>query len=218
MSIIHGVFLLVATYYYVFHVDYEYNNANTHYESWVTSISLSYFIHDMVMMIILGLLDGAMTIHHGVCIFGYAYMIYVGYGGPVEVTGMWFAELSNPAMHGRIITKHLGLRYTNLYDAMEYIYISLYMYSRLYGALVMVAQSWLYCPNVPFIVNMCGSALVVQSIFFSFRMISILKSKYKEAKERKAKGIYQYWFSENPSLMKLAYMQKKAKHSKEIVP
>ena len=100
ISIIHGVFLLVATYYYVFHVEYDYNNPNTHFESFITAISLSYFIHDVVMMAIFGILDSAMSIHHGVCIFGYSYMIFMGYGGPVEVTGMWYAEVSNPAMHG----------------------------------------------------------------------------------------------------------------------
>ena len=69
---------------------------------------MAYFIHDTIMMLILGLADKAILIHHVVISVGFYVMIEQGHGGAIEFIGIYTAEISNFPMHLRIILKDYG--------------------------------------------------------------------------------------------------------------
>lgn len=94
--------------------------------------SFGYFSYDFVAMAALGLLEWGMSIHHLLC-------LSMGYIAIIEdvslnylVTVLFISEISNPCMHIRIIIKHLGMRYTKLYECLEISYILLYIYGRIF--------------------------------------------------------------------------------------
>ena len=77
------------------------------------------------------ILDAGMFIHHLMCIFGMYLGICEGVSLNYIIDGLYISEISNPVMHIRIISKHLGLRYTKLYEICELLYILLYIYGRI---------------------------------------------------------------------------------------
>lgn len=104
---------------------------NSLYEKRLLYCAVGYFTYDLLAMAYYGLLDMAMVIHHGVCIFGMTYPLVQGVSGNFVVCGMFVAECSNPPMHIRVILRHLGLRYTKAYETAEISFILLYCFGRL---------------------------------------------------------------------------------------
>lgn len=57
------------------------------------------------------------------CMLGYGSALVSGYGGSACIFGIIYAEISNAAMHSRIIVKHYGLRNSKLYELLDNIYL-----------------------------------------------------------------------------------------------
>ena len=75
VSIIHGVIILGCGAYEVFVSKTEIQDPNNWFEQFWGAWSMAYFIHDTVMMLILGLADTAILIHHFVITVGFIVMI-----------------------------------------------------------------------------------------------------------------------------------------------
>lgn len=78
-----------------------------------------------------GLLDATMIIHHTVTATGMSSALVQGVSANLVVGGMFIAEVSNPAMHARVMLRHLGMRYTRAYEFMEISFILLYTFGRI---------------------------------------------------------------------------------------
>ena len=94
-------------------------------------VAVGYFIYDFLCMAYYGLLDLTMVIHHMSTATGMTFGLVVGASANVIVGGMFIAEVSNPAMHFRVMLKHLGLRYSKAYETSEIIFITLYTFGRI---------------------------------------------------------------------------------------
>ena len=84
---------------------------STQSEYLVLMSSTGYFTYDFIAMALLGLLDLDMTVHHILCVSGLCVTLQQEVGANLVVMGLFVAEISNPAMHMRIMLKHIGLRY-----------------------------------------------------------------------------------------------------------
>ena len=77
-----------------------------------------------------GLLDLDMTIHHMFCVVGIIVTLILDSGASNIIMGLVVAEISNPAMHSRIMLKFLGLRYTRAYEVAEFTYFITFFIGR----------------------------------------------------------------------------------------
>ena len=59
------------------------------------------------------------------------YTLLLGKGANFIVAGLFIAEVSNPAMHMRIMLKHIGLRYTRAYEIAEFCYFVMFFIGRM---------------------------------------------------------------------------------------
>lgn len=129
---------------------------------------------------------------------------------------MYITEVSNPVMHLRLISRNFGYRHTKLYESCEFSYILLYIYYRLFKGLFVV-WNCAGCGNGNHpILKILSVGLAVQSYFFIYRMIPILKNRYKEMKQREKLGIKLNWFSHNKEVEQCEYYARSAK--KEGIP
>mmetsp|Transcript_32947 Transcript_32947/g.50382 ORF Transcript_32947/g.50382 Transcript_32947/m.50382 type:complete len:174 (-) Transcript_32947:55-576(-) len=150
-------------------------------------------MYDFLAMAYFGLLDGAMVLHHSICIFGFTASLVTGLGANFTIMGLYVTEVSNTFMHMRVILKHYGLRYTKSYEAMEISFILLYIYGRI-----------LLAPSLTWNTSMCNSnhmftraaslGLFFQSVYFAVQMISILRKRFKEISKRKMMRVKSRWF------------------------
>ena len=74
-------------------------------------------------MAYLGILDRSMTIHHLICMGGLTGGLLTGFSADILVGTIFLTEISNPAMHVRVILRLLGLRYTQAYETSEITYM-----------------------------------------------------------------------------------------------
>jgi len=131
VSIIHGIVGIFLGGYQTYFINESCGNPNSSFESFVVSQSAGYFLYDLVAMAYFGLLDRGMLIHHMMCFWGYGMTLHRNLGAHYTVCGLFVAEISNPAMHTRLLLKHQGKRYTKAYEVLEITYILLYMYGRI---------------------------------------------------------------------------------------
>ena len=86
-----------------------------------------------------------MIFHHGLCIVGMLLPVYENVGGNFAMKALFFAEVSNPVMHYRHLTRFSGRRYTLLYELFEISFFVIYIYARLI-AVVPTAIRNVMCP------------------------------------------------------------------------
>ena len=131
VSFIHGILMLVMSLHFLLLADYGCGSLTTQQEYTILVISSGYFSYDFLAMAWFGLLDLDMTIHHLLCIAGMSYTLSLGKGANFVVAGLFVAEVSNPAMHMRIMLKHIGLRYARAYEVAEFCYFVLFFIGRM---------------------------------------------------------------------------------------
>lgn len=193
VSIFHGTAaLLLSGYHFATH------GANCYYptvnfEIQVFLMSSGYFIYDFLAMAYYGLLDAPMTLHHVVVVIGEIMTIEYGRAASLSLAAMFIAEISNPAMHVRVILKHLGLRYTKIYELFELTFLFLYTFGRLLlGTYVVYLMGT--CSELHLLVRMSAVIILLQTIFFVTKMKSIAYKRYQEINNRYKKGISMRWF------------------------
>ena len=57
-------------------------------------------------------------------------MLLEGHDAVHVVAGLFVAEVSNPAMHVRVMLRNLGKRYTKAYEVAEYTYFVMFFFGR----------------------------------------------------------------------------------------
>ena len=175
----------------------------------LAAVSFCYFVYDVVFMTLLGIIDRATVMHHGIVIGGYYAMLVSGRSGG-EIIAMLFAtEISNPFMHGRTILRLNGLRHTKLYESLEYAYLGLYAYGRLYLGTIITVDTVL--ASSPAVVKLCAIGLMLQSYYYIMHICGLLRTRYKEFKERESKGVQLEWFNTTPSIGNLDYAKRSTK-------
>lgn len=207
ISILHGLFSLISTALHIYYDDPQYGTINTAHQEILIIISCGYFFYDMIACAYYKLTDAALIIHHSMTIMGYVSCFVYGYGATEAIMGLYLAEVSNCPMHLRMIFKNLNLRYTLAYEVLEYFYMATYMVSR---GIFVPRMVWDTVPNpmtpLPEKFPMCG--LAIQSVYYIFEMVKILRRRVVQHKERISKGVQLAWFKEVPELSKLSYYQK----------
>jgi hypothetical protein len=174
---------MVVGAYRLFFTSADFESPNILLDDIIICISYGYFVYDFVFMCFLNLMEPAIGSHHIVAVILYFPILYTGYGGCITLISVLWVELSNPAMHIRVILKQYGHRHTKLYEALEIFYISTYMFGRCIMWTPIVWAS-LFSQNVPKTTAFSGAFLILQSYYFSSKMITILKGRYSQHKER----------------------------------
>ena len=123
VSFIHGFICIFLAGYSTYFLTSECGQKNTEFEKLIVMNSAGYFMYDFIAMAYFGLLDSGMFIHHNICIIGMVLALCEGVSANYIVAGTFVSEISNPAMHFRMVLKHLGYRYTKSYELSELIYI-----------------------------------------------------------------------------------------------
>jgi hypothetical protein len=118
-------------------------------------ISQGYFLYDLIAMIYLGICDRQMFLHHMLCISALTTGLLTCKDGGTLVSSLLLTEISNPAMHFRVILKHLGKRYTKAYETAELTYIAFYMFGRIGLGLPVLYRVWV-CTTNHIIVKLMG--------------------------------------------------------------
>lgn len=123
VSIIHGTLLLFLSGYNTYFAHSQCGEHNTQLEEYLLIISNGYFAYDLAAMAYLRILDRSMLIHHNICIIGMSFGLATGHGADILIGALFLTEISNPAMHVRVILRHLNLRYTRAYETTELTYM-----------------------------------------------------------------------------------------------
>jgi len=131
VSTVHGTILMLAAGYQFYFFPGQCGDTNSQYEKNLLYCSIGYFTYDFIIMAYYGLLDRAMVLHHTVTASGMSVVLIQGMTGNMVVGGMFIAEVSNPAMHVRVMLKLLGLRYSKAYESCEIAMILLYTFGRI---------------------------------------------------------------------------------------
>ncbi|CDW79729.1 UNKNOWN [Stylonychia lemnae] len=194
VSFFHGAISLVLAAYNTYFLHGQCGDKNTRFEDKILIFSCGYFFYDFVAMLYLGLMDKSMFIHHLICVFGMAYSVISNSSANNLIAALFTAEISNPAMHVRMVLKHLNLRYSKAYECAELSYIMLYIYGRMILGVPVLIKT-IACDANPLIQKFFGSGLILQSVYFIYKMAFILRARSAEYSERKRKGIKMQWFS-----------------------
>lgn len=123
VSVLHGVIVLFMSGYNTYFAHSQCGEGNTYFEEIIMAFTGGYFAYDLVAMAYLGLLDKSMFIHHNICITGMCFGLFTGHSADILVSATFVSEISNPAMHVRVVLKILGLRYTKAYETSELTYM-----------------------------------------------------------------------------------------------
>ena len=114
----------------MFFVPYACGDVTTTAGYFILINSAGYFTYDVVGMYLFGLLEIDMMIHHSLCIFGIIMVVLSGHDTCHVVAGLFVAEVSNPAMHMRVMLRNIGKRYTLAYEYAEYCYFIMFFFGR----------------------------------------------------------------------------------------
>lgn len=179
-------------------------------------ISLSYFIYDTLACIYYRLMDRSLLIHHFICILGFL-MGLLGFKGVYYmIVGLAVAEISNFPMHLRVIIRNLGYKYTKIYEQAENLYICtfenysvLYILARGIFSPFFLMIPCLMSPKIHILLKLAIFALHLQSFFFIYEMIAIVKKKNKRRAEMLEKQVEMDWFTmDQNKLSQLSFYKK----------
>ena len=167
VSLVHGFGAIIYGTYHFVYVPPVCGSMITPLQRYSILFSISYFMYDLVAMYIEGLLDFAMSFHHILVVFAFMLPLYDNIMGDYTMLAIFFTEISNPPMHLRHILRSQGKRYTLAYEAMEIVYVALYIVCR--GALVVpVSYNTIMCPENHLILKISCSGLTFQAYYFIF--------------------------------------------------
>ena len=210
VSFTHGIMCIVLSFYDITYLNLPCGSPNHPMETFLATMSMGYFLYDLLAMTHYGSLGQSMIIHHSICWLGYYLALSFKASATEIIGGVYISEISNPAMHLRLISRNFGYRHTKFYESCEYSYIFLYVYYRLFKG-VFVVWNCAGCNGNHPILKICSLGLAVQSYFFIYRMLLILKGRYRDLKQREKVGIKLHWFSHNKEVEKCEYYAKCAK-------
>ena len=139
-----------------------------------------------------------MTLHHTLAILLWVGAILGDKGGHFFLVAFGIGELSNPAMHLRMIVKHMGLKYTRLYEVLEIAYFTSFLFGRqlfLHPGIYNVCV----CSEIHLALKLMSLTILAQSWLFTVRMTSSIKRRLAEIDERHRRGIKLSWLEPMPA-------------------
>jgi hypothetical protein len=213
VSIFHGAAALVLSGYHFASYGAHCSLPNVDYENQVFLMSAGYFIYDFLAMGYYGLLDAPMTLHHVVVVIGEIMTVELGSSASLSLAALFIAEISNPAMHTRVILKHLGLRYTKVYELFELTFVFLYTFGRfLLGSYIVYLM--VGCSALHITVRISAVVILLQTVFFVTKMVAMVSKRYQEISNRYTKGVNMRWFDplSDAELKTLGIDRKNEKH------
>lgn len=189
----------------------QYNNE---LQNFIITTSMSYFIYDTIICLILNVSDVEMVFHHTFVTIAYYCGICFNHSAAEMLRGLLVADVSNPIMHLRLIIRNYGLKHTKLYLYCDLIYMVIYVVARSFFGFM--ACSWtVFCKGNLFIVKISAMFVWGQSVIFIRRMFKNFVNRYKDYLERRSKNIEYYWFEFNKKVEDLDYYKKSLKKNKE---
>lgn len=184
VSLFHAICCIIySSYHYFYFNPPECGAMNTDFQRKSMVFSMSYFIYDTLAMCYDGLMDGAMAIHHPLCIFGMYLPLYENTQGNFAMLAVYLTEISNPSMTMRHLLRLSGRRYTIAYEICEISFLALYTYGR---AIIIWPIFWhtQSCSANHIWFKMTCVGLVIQSLFFVAKMKSTAMRRYYEIQSR----------------------------------
>ena len=158
--------MLFGAYHWLF-LRTECGEVNTPFQRFGMAFSVSYFIYDFFCMMLEGILDNAMIIHHPLSIIGLSIPLFGNISGNYCLLAMFISEISNPPMTLRHILRLTGKRYTKAYEWSEVSFISLFFFGRVVIATPIVYQTLKCNVNHIFLKTTCV-CLMIYSFYFIF--------------------------------------------------
>jgi hypothetical protein len=192
ISFVHGLSVLVLTTYAMLFRTGQCMSPNTFFDSAVMYSSMGYFTYDFLAMVYYGLLAWPMTIHHAMSIAILGLNISSRNSAFLILGGMFIGEISNPSMHLSAMLKHLGLRYSKVYELCEISFAFLYILGRVFMGSVQLYRI-ITCENSHLILKFSTSALALQSYFFVYNMIPLMQDRVGVIFDRRRLGIKACW-------------------------
>ena len=182
----------VALYCLTYWRDFGLNN--TPLENILVGGTLGYFIYDTVCMLSLSLYDSFILIHHITVIVGLSAALITDMGGAEITWGYIITEGSNAFLHGKEISRSLGLKDTKLYLVIELAFFATYYFGRF--AVGVPGVYWIVTSGrTPILVKTAAFLLEVQSFEWGYRMQKIMRKRYAETQQRALKGIKLQWLT-----------------------
>lgn len=191
VSAVHGTFAYcVALYALTFWR--EFGLENTPLENFLVSGTLGYFLYDTVSMLSFSLYDSFILVHHVAVVVGLTASLVTNMGGAEITWGYIITEGSNAFLHGKEITRDLGLKDTKLYLTVELGFFATYYFGRF--AVGVPGVYWIVTSaTTPLLVKSVAFLLEVQSFEWGYRMQKIMRKRYAEAQQRAHKGVELQW-------------------------
>jgi hypothetical protein len=203
VSIIHGLFALAVSGYHLYRDNPQYAAQATQIQHIIMLTSCAYFTYDFFACVFYGLADMSLVIHHGMSLLGIISCEMMN-NATTGLIGLFLAEVSNFPMHFRAILRQLQMKYTKLYELADCLYIASYIVARgIFITLLVITATPV--SETPLIIRLTCIGLWVQSMYFIYEMIGILKRKAKQLRERSEKSIDLQWLYDHPRLPELSY-------------
>lgn len=212
VSIMHGTLSFLFSSIFIYYVGIDFDLPIDMLSTKLVSLSLGYFIYDLIACLWFGLWDSKLIIHHVLAICGFSFPFFIGRGIFSGIIGLMLAESSNFPMHFRVILKQMGYRHTRIYEVFDNMYLFIYMVARGVVLPIFCVMSF-FSKETHLITSFIFLAMTLQSFQFINIMFSIIRGKKKKALERKSKGVELFWFSVNPQIKELDYFKKTSKQN-----
>ncbi|CAI2374752.1 unnamed protein product [Moneuplotes crassus] len=186
-SLIHGIMCICFSYYDVTYIKLPYGSPNHPIQTLLITLSLGYFIYDLIAMAYYGVFDICLLIHHGITCCGYYLSLCFSASGSEIMAGVYVSEISNPFMHIWVICRNLGYKHTMLNSISQYLYILLYIYYRLFKGIYVVWNCFT-CQNGNHpIIKALSVMLAIQSYFFIYKMANMCCNKLNSSRHANKK-------------------------------
>jgi hypothetical protein len=213
VSIIHATLIFwLAMYDTLFNQNDKCGETNTPFQNFIMLISLSYFLYDLIACIALDVSDREMVLHHLFVMVGYYIGVSYNNSANEMVRALIITEISCPIMHLRMILKNYDLKHTKAHCLLDFIYMIIYILARvIYGTKITIFT--VFCRDNLLLVKVAGIFIWVQSILFARRMISLIRHRYLEYKERTEKDVELYWLTHNKKIEELEYFKRSLKRA-----
>ena len=138
-----------------------------------------------------------MTLHHAVSVIILGLTISSRHSAHLILGGMFIGEISNPSMHFSAMLKLVGLRYCKLYEFCEISFAVLYCAGRVFMGSIQLIRIF-NCEGCHVILKVSTLALAIQSYYFVFNMVPLIRDRFETIASRKRLKITAYWLTPLP--------------------
>lgn len=211
---IYSIFIVILGIYYNLSANLECGKKDTDdLKTWIL-MSIGYHIYDLIMFKSKGVLLTFKIIHHSLALVGQMESLYKGMGGSIMIYMAIWLEVCAPAVQIRKILLNLDMRNTKIFVLDELFYIGGYLVSWTFYT----KSCYTYysnCSDDLYILKLSVVGLNIQSIYLIYQMVEILRSRWSEYLERRAKSVSLLWFAVAPQTANLDYVIKYLKSKNE---